>query len=114
MGRTGRKDRAGRKERQRHMVMAFGPTDEALKAEKEKARDLRRSRWWKEKLAAGRCHYCGGEFPPEDLTMDHVVPLSRGGRSVKENLVPACKDCNSRKKLDLPLEMELSPDGDEP
>jgi 5-methylcytosine-specific restriction endonuclease McrA len=32
------------------------------------------------------------------LTADHVVPLIRGGRSVRGNLVPACKDCNSKKQ----------------
>jgi 5-methylcytosine-specific restriction endonuclease McrA len=41
-----------------------------------------------------------------DLTMDHLVPLSRGGRSTKENLVPSCKTCNNLKKTMLPLEWE--------
>ncbi|MEE3258467.1 MAG: HNH endonuclease [Candidatus Latescibacterota bacterium] len=36
--------------------------------------------------------------------MDHVVPLSRGGRTVKSNVVPCCKDCNSQKRNLLPLE----------
>lgn len=38
--------------------------------------------------------------------MDHLVPLVRGGRSVKANLVPACKACNSRKQHSLPFEFE--------
>ena len=38
--------------------------------------------------------------------MDHVVPLIRGGRSVKNNVVPACKDCNNKKKHSLPLEWD--------
>jgi 5-methylcytosine-specific restriction endonuclease McrA len=38
--------------------------------------------------------------------MDHVVPLARGGRSTKGNLVPACKDCNNKKKNLLPMEWE--------
>jgi 5-methylcytosine-specific restriction endonuclease McrA len=36
--------------------------------------------------------------------MDHVVPLGRGGRSVRGNVVPSCKDCNSRKQSLLPVE----------
>jgi 5-methylcytosine-specific restriction endonuclease McrA len=36
--------------------------------------------------------------------MDHLVPLGRGGRSVRGNVVPACKDCNSRKQSLLPVE----------
>ncbi len=38
--------------------------------------------------------------------MDHLVPLGRGGKSVKGNLVPACKDCNNKKKIMLPLEWD--------
>ena len=38
--------------------------------------------------------------------MDHIVPLIRGGKSAKNNIVPACKGCNSRKKHMLPLEWE--------
>ncbi len=36
--------------------------------------------------------------------MDHIVPLIRGGKSTKGNIVPACKDCNNRKKHMLPIE----------
>jgi len=42
-----------------------------------------------------RCYYCGKKL--KRLTMDHVVPLSKGGKHTKENIVPACKSCNSRK-----------------
>jgi len=38
--------------------------------------------------------------------MDHIVPLSRGGKSKKGNVVPACKDCNNKKKYMLPIEWE--------
>lgn len=75
-----------------------------LTREKEKARELRESQWWKRKRGVGQCHYCRRKFPPRELTMDHLVPLSRGGKSVKSNLVPACKDCNNRKKNLLPTE----------
>jgi 5-methylcytosine-specific restriction endonuclease McrA len=36
--------------------------------------------------------------------MDHIVPIARGGRSTKGNLVPACKQCNNKKKQLLPME----------
>jgi 5-methylcytosine-specific restriction endonuclease McrA len=79
---------------------------EVIRREKEKARALRASRWWQNRLAQGRCHWCGGSFPPAELTMDHIVPLVRGGSSSRGNVVPACKECNSRKKYLLPLEWE--------
>ena len=44
---------------------------------------------------AGRCAYCGKK--PAALTQDHVIPLSRGGSHTPENIVPACRSCNSRK-----------------
>lgn len=81
-------------------------TDEDIRREKEKARRLRGSRWWRQKRSRGRCHFCGRPVRPEELTMEHLVPLVRGGKSVKANLVPACKECNDRKKYLLPAEWE--------
>lgn len=81
-------------------------TDEEIRREKAKAREIRQSAWWKQKLARGVCHYCGGRFHPKDLTMDHIIPLVRGGRSVKSNLAAACKECNNKKKHMLPFEWE--------
>ena len=46
---------------------------------------------------ANLCLYCGGEFAEGQLTRDHVVPLSHGGRDVWSNVVSACKACNTRK-----------------
>ena len=37
--------------------------------------------------------------------MDHLVPVSRGGKSVKGNVVVACKDCNNKKSYKTPVEM---------
>lgn len=56
---------------------------------------------WAEILAShnNRCKYCGRAFdadlPP---TQDHVIPISKDGHHTKENVVPACKPCNSRKR----------------
>ena len=82
------------------------PSEEDISREKNKGRDLRRSQWWKNRRSSGRCHYCSHSFPVKELTMDHVVPLSRGGRSVKSNVVPCCKECNSQKKNSLPIRWE--------
>lgn len=81
-------------------------SEEEIRRERRKARELRSSPWWKRKLARGTCYYCGGGFSPRELTMDHVVPIIRGGRSTKGNLVTACKPCNSDKRHRLPVELE--------
>lgn len=50
-----------------------------------------------------KCAYCGKEFTLFNReTHDHVIPLSKGGNNTKENVVPACQSCNTRKhnKLD--------------
>ena len=45
-----------------------------------------------------RCAYCGKEFTLFDReTRDHVIPISKGGDNTKENVVPACRSCNSQK-----------------
>ena len=80
--------------------------DEDLKREKRIAREIRHSQWWKRRCAKGACYYCKQKIPPRELTMDHIVPLSRGGKSTKGNVVPACKSCNNRKKQLLPMEWE--------
>jgi len=80
--------------------------EQEIKKEKQKARDLRKTQWWKRKCAEGTCYYCGREIPPRELTMDHRVPIIRGGKSAKNNVVPSCKDCNNKKKHSLPLEWE--------
>ena len=72
--------------------------------EKAKARALRQTQWWKRRRSTGLCHYCGRRFPARELTMDHVVPLVRGGKSVKSNVVPSCRECNAAKRYLLPVE----------
>lgn len=75
--------------------------------EKAKARELRQTQWWKQKLAAGVCHYCEQKFAPAALTMDHVIPVARGGHSSKGNVVPCCKECNTKKRYYTPAELVL-------
>ncbi len=81
-------------------------SEQEIRREKEKARRLRQSSWWMRKIQKGLCYYCQGNVGRTNLTMDHVVPLSRGGKSRKGNLVPACKPCNNKKKYLLPIEWE--------
>ena len=78
-----------------------------IRKERDKARVLKRTSWWKRQLHKGLCHYCGTSFQPDQLSMDHVVPLARGGKSTKGNVVPACMECNGKKKLETPAEAVL-------
>lgn len=50
------------------------------------------------------CQYCGRVFNPSDLTLDHVIPKSRGGSSNWDNLVACCKKCNNKKGSHMPDE----------
>jgi len=56
----------------------------------------------------GRCAYCNVELIPTgrencSLSLDHFIPLSFGGASTRENLVPCCHTCNAAKLSQLPL-----------
>jgi 5-methylcytosine-specific restriction endonuclease McrA len=55
------------------------------------------------------CQYCGDGFPTQDLTFDHVIPRSRGGRTIWENVVTACGECNLFKGNQLPRESGMFP-----
>jgi len=91
---------------------AYDLSEAEIKRERAKARDLRGSQWWKRRLAKGVCQFCGRGVGAGRLTMDHVVPVSRGGRTSKGNVAAACKDCNIRKKQLLPMEWEEYLKGD--
>ncbi|HUF91323.1 MAG TPA: HNH endonuclease [Candidatus Limnocylindria bacterium] len=87
------------------MAEPWTPVDpDALKRERAKARELRDSQWWKRRISTGICHYCRRQVGFKALTMDHIVPLGRGGASTRGNVAPACKECNNRKKGMLPVE----------
>ena len=90
---------------------AYNLEEADIKRERRKARELRSSQWWKRRLAKGVCHYCGQSTSPKALTMDHIVPIARGGRSTKGNVVTACKACNNAKKQLLPMEWEAFLEG---
>ncbi len=85
---------------------SFVPDDADIQREKRKARELKASQWWKRQLAKGICQYCGRRFPAKELTMDHIVPLSKGGKTTKGNLAVCCKTCNIQKKSNLLMEWD--------
>jgi len=43
------------------------------------------------------CQYCGKQFPRKELSIDHVIPRSKGGKTCWENCVLSCLDCNAKK-----------------
>ncbi|MDE0030822.1 MAG: HNH endonuclease [Deltaproteobacteria bacterium] len=78
-------------------------TEDEIRRERRKARELRDSQWWKNRTSQGLCAHCGERFPARELTMDHLVPIIRGGKSTKGNVVPSCKSCNTARKHSLPF-----------
>jgi len=55
------------------------------------------------------CQYCAKKFTDKELTLDHILPKSRGGKNTWDNLVAACKKCNQRKEDRTPLESGMFP-----
>lgn len=53
------------------------------------------------------CQYCGRQSPRKDLTIDHMLPRSRGGHTAWENVVAACQRCNGRKGDRTPEEASM-------
>jgi len=64
----------------------------------------RRNVFWRD---CQQCQYCGEKFKFDDLTMDHVVPKSKGGAKSWENIVTACASCNSKKRNRTPKEAQM-------
>ena len=56
---------------------------------------------------ANRCQYCGKRFPTSELSLDHVLPRSRGGETSWENIVCSCVKCNVRKGGRTPHEAHM-------
>ena len=54
-----------------------------------------------------RCQYCGKRFPVEELTYDHVLPKSRGGKTEWGNIVTCCIECNRKKGGRMPAEASM-------
>ena len=58
------------------------------------------------------CQYCGSKEKTSELTFDHVIPKSRGGRTSWTNIVTACRTCNTEKGNKLPRECKMYPISD--
>jgi 5-methylcytosine-specific restriction endonuclease McrA len=73
-------------------------------------RDIHRRRITRKAVLARdgwTCQYCGSN--KHSLTVDHVIPRSRGGESVWENIVASCAPCNRKKGNRLPQEIRMHP-----
>ncbi|MBV6633514.1 MAG: HNH endonuclease [Alphaproteobacteria bacterium] len=55
------------------------------------------------------CQYCGGKFPTQELTFDHVIPRSKGGKTSWENVVTSCGRCNLAKGNKMPKVCGMEP-----
>ena len=83
--------------------------DEAhIRRDRAKARELRKTNYFRNLFQQGICHYCGKKFPESELTLDHIVPIARGGRSTRGNLVISCRKCNQNKSCLTPAEQILN------
>ena len=75
------------RDRKKSDIPGFFIVDEIdISIEKRKAKELRKSTWWRKKSSSGICYYCGKKFLPYKLTMDHIIPISRGGKSERINM----------------------------
>ena len=89
-----------------HNFFTITVSEKQVQLEKNRARILKHKQWWKSKVSKGVCFYCRNKVPEDEITMDHIVPIIRGGKSTKGNIVAACKICNNNKKYLLPCEWE--------
>jgi 5-methylcytosine-specific restriction protein A len=89
-------------------MLFYAPADpEHIKRERRKARELRNGSWWKQQIGKGLCYHCAARFDKADLTMDHLIPIARGGKSNKNNCVVSCKACNTAKGAMTTAEIAL-------
>jgi hypothetical protein len=54
------------------------------------------------------CQYCGKRFPTSELSLDHIIPRTAGGKATWENMVCACTRCNARKGGRTPKEAGMT------
>jgi hypothetical protein len=78
-------------------------SEEQIRRERQKARQLRESPGGSANAPQASASHCGKKCSPKELTMDHLVPIVRGGKSIKGNLVPAAKRA-IRNEISLPFE----------
>jgi 5-methylcytosine-specific restriction endonuclease McrA len=87
----------------------FEVDDNFISMQRQKTRELRASRWWQNKIAnQPHCHYCNMPLKKNEVTMDHIVPIIRGGQTTKSNIVISCRPCNQLKANLTPAEVQLN------
>jgi len=55
-----------------------------------------------------KCQYCGKRYPTSELSLDHIIPRSMGGKSVWENIVCSCTQCNVKKGGKTPKQANMT------
>lgn len=71
-------------------------------------REVKYSRQNLHKVYKNTCCYCGKVLPSDELEVEHVIPRSRGGKSVWNNTVIACRPCNQKKGSQTPTEANMT------
>ena len=82
--------------------MAFLPPLIAASGQKDDRKGNYRAQRRKMLKFSNKCHWCGEKLTLDTSTMDHVIPLHRGGLDNANNRVLACESCNSRRGHDMP------------
>lgn len=81
------------------IALAVGKAEPCAARQNRRTMKGARSRMWKK---SPHCFWCGAVVTFEESTVDHRIPLSRGGSNRSDNLVLACKTCNHARGNDLP------------
>ena len=82
--------------------MAFLPPPIAARSQKDDRKRNYRAQRRKMLKFSDKCHWCGMKLTLDTSTMDHVIPLHRGGLDNANNRVLACEPCNSKRGHDMP------------
>lgn len=72
-----------------------------------KRRAKKRDVLWRE--TGGHCVYCNAQPAEKERSLDHIWPAARGGTWANENLMPACRDCNTRRQAKFPASRHVHP-----
>lgn len=85
----------------RHLVPAVIVLATPVKYRKTRIKFTRRALYRRDNY---KCQYCGDAFTAAELTFDHVIPVSRGGKTTWDNIVACCVRCNRKKANKTPAE----------
>lgn len=85
-----------------NLIICCIECNRSSKAERSAERNAERR--WRKIEKQKKCPYCLIELTKDNATKDHMIPKSRGGKGLSDNIVICCKDCNSKKANLTPLE----------